>query len=124
MIKRLQLKSLLSDRGFQVAIGVMALVLILIVILAAFNIQPGELRVPIKYSRFDPRNYSLGQWYYLLNYVLFGLTVFAGHLLLGAKLYQAKGRFYALVYVYLGAIVLLITAIFFMSIIKVVSLSQ
>ncbi len=124
MIKRLQLKLLISDRAFLASIGVMGAVLLLIIILAAFNIHPGELRVPVRYSRFDPRNYSLGQWYYLLNYILFAGIVFVSHVLLGAKLYQIKGRLYAQVYVYFGAIILLITAIFFMSIIKVVSWSD
>lgn len=103
------------------ALAVMAVV---IVGLTLIYVQPGELRVPVRYSQFDPKHFTLGQWYYLLTYVLFAAIVFGAHMLLSAKLYQLRGRQAALAFVYLGVGVLIITAVFFLAIVKVVSLTQ
>jgi hypothetical protein len=124
MIKRLQLKSLLADRGYLMAIAGMALLLAAVAIIAAVYVRPGELRVPVRYSRFDPKNYTLGSWYSLLGYVGFAVIVFVGHVLTSAKLYQAKGRQFAVAYVSIGSLILVITAVYFLSIAKIVSLTQ
>ena len=78
----------------------------------------------MRYSRFDSKNYSLGQWFYLLNFLLFSVVVFVGHLLVSAKLYQEKGRDFALGFVYAGTTLLIIAAVFFLAIFRVVSFSQ
>lgn len=124
MIKDLQLRALFSDKAFLMSSIVMGMLVGVMIVLAVLYIQPGQLRVPVKYSRYDARNFSLGQWYYLLNYIGFAFVVCVGHILIGAKLYQAKGRVFSLSFMYAGALVLVIACVFFLSITKIVALTQ
>lgn len=124
MLQRLKIRSLLSDRKYLFALIGLGLVLLVIVIITIIYVRPGELRVPVRYSRFDSKNYSLEQWFYLLNFVIFGFVVFFGHLVISAKLYQERGRQFALGFVYIGTVLLAISVVFFLAIFKIVSLSQ
>lgn len=124
MLQRLHIKSLLADRGYLIGLIAMLLLVLGITLLSIGFIRPGELRVPVRYSRFDLKNYSLEQWYHLLNYFLFAAIVWVGHFLISAKLYQAKGRQFAMGCVWIGIAILVITTVYLLSIIKVVSLTQ
>ncbi len=124
MFEQLKLRSLLGDRKYVFALIGLGFMVLVIIVIGAIYIRPGELRVPVRYSSFDSKNYSLDQWYYLLNFIVFGVIVFTTHLMISAKLYQERGRQFALGFVYLGTSLLGIAIVFFLSIFKVVSLSQ
>ena len=124
MLQRLKIKSLLSDRKYLFALIGLGLAVLTIIVISLIYVRPGELRVPVRYSRYDSSNYSLEQWFYLLNFVLFGIVVFFAHLGISAKLYQQKGREFALGFVYIGTTMLAIATVFFLAIFKIVSLSQ
>lgn len=124
MLQRLKIRALLSDRKYLFALIGLGLVLLVVIIITVIYVRPGELRVPVRYSRYDSKNYSLEQWFYLLNFVVFGFVVFFGHLAVSAKLYQEKGREFALGFVYAGTVLLSIAVVFFLAIFKIVSLSQ
>lgn len=117
------LKKHLSDRVYLASIILMLVVTLIVLAISAVNIQPGELRIPVRYSWFDERNYVLDQWYYLLSFPIFVVTVAVLHTLLSAKLYQMKGRLFALSTVGLGIIILIFALVVFVSIFRVVSLS-
>jgi hypothetical protein len=124
MLERLKLKSLLSDRKYLFALIGLGIALLVILVITIIYVRPGELRVPVRYSRFDSKNYSLEQWFYLLNFLVFGIVVFLAHLGISAKLYQERGREFALGFVYAGTVLLAIATVFFLAIFKIVSLSQ
>lgn len=124
MLERLKIKSLLSDRKYLFALIGLGFALLVILIITLIYVRPGELRVPVRYSRFDSKNYSLEQWFYLLNFLIFGIVVFLGHLVISAKLYQERGREFALGFVYAGTVLLAVATVFFLAIFKIVSLSQ
>ena len=124
MIQRLHLKALLADRGYLFSLVVMVLIVITMIVTALMTIQPSELRIPVKYSRFDAKNYTLDQWYELSSYIVFALVVFAGHFLISARLYQLKGRVFALGFAALGSVILGVAFVYFIAIIRVVSLTQ
>jgi preprotein translocase subunit SecY len=124
MIKQLQFRKLLADRGYLISLGLMIVLVAAMVILAVVYVRPSELRVPVSYSRFDPKFYTLGQWYQLLTYIAFAFVVLVTHTLLSAKLYQIKGRPFALGYSFMGSLVLLIGLVFFFAIVRVVALTQ
>ena len=124
MLERLKLKSLLSDRKYLFALIGLGIALLVILVITLIYVRPGELRVPVRYSRFDSKNYSLEQWFYLLNFLVFGIVVFFAHLGISAKLYQERGREFALGFVYAGTVLLAIATVFFLAIFKIVSLSQ
>ncbi|MBP7760255.1 hypothetical protein KA093_00480 [Candidatus Saccharibacteria bacterium] len=124
MIKRLQIRSLLSDRGYVLLLILMLLLVAVVAVLTALYVRPGELRIPVRYSRFDSKNYTLDQWYSLLNYLIFAMFIWGSHFLISAKLYQLKGRQFALGYVHIGIGVLAVTIVYFLVILKIVSLTQ
>ena len=124
MLKQLRIRSLLADRGYLFSLIATALIVVVIGIVAVLMIRPSELRVPVRYSRFDLKNYTLDQWYFLMNYVVFGVTVWFAHFLISAKLYQLKGRSFALGFIALGAGILVVPLVYFLAIVKVVSLTQ
>jgi cytochrome bd-type quinol oxidase subunit 2 len=124
MLEKLKITTLLRDRKYLFALIGLAAVVLFVVVITAVYVRPGELRVPVRYSRFDSKNYSLGQWFYLLNFLLFSVVVFVGHLLVSAKLYQEKGRDFAFGFVYVGTTLLIIAVVFFLAIFRVVSFSQ
>ena len=117
------LKQYLSDRAYLVSLVLLMVMALIVVVVSLFNIQPGELRIPVRYSWFDERNYALDQWYYLLSFPAFAVAVAAVHALLSAKLYQLEGRVFALGTVYVGVIILVQALVVFISIFRVVSLS-
>ena len=59
MIKRLQIRSLLSDRGYVLLLILMLLLVAVVAVLTALYVRPGELRIPVRYSRFDSKNYTV-----------------------------------------------------------------
>jgi len=122
MIEQLKLRELLKDRKYLFALIGLGLVALVVVILGLIYIRPGELLVPIRYSRFDSKIYTLEQWPYLLNFIVFAFIAVAGHLLISAKLYQERGREFALGFVYLGTTLLVVASVFFFALYKVVSI--
>lgn len=124
MIKQLRLKTLLADRTYLLSLIAVGLLVVVVVVVAMIALRPSELRVPVRYSRFDVKNYTLDQWYHLFNYLGFAVFVWLSHWLISAKLYQLKGRVFALGFVAMSAVVVLVTLVYFLAIIKIVSLTQ
>ena len=124
MFRALAIKELLRDRVYTTSLAMMLLMAFFVLIISMLNIRPNELNVPIKYSGFDPREISLGQWFYLLNFPIFAALVSVLHLLISAKLYRQRGRGFALGFIYLGLIILSVLCLFSMGLFKVVSLRQ
>jgi len=117
------IKQHLEDRMYLLSVVLLIGLTLVILVLSAINIQVGELRVPIRYSAFDEKNYTLDQWYYLLSFPLFAVVVAGFHTALSFKLYEIKGRLFALTATYLGSIVLVFALVVFLSIYRVVSIS-
>ena len=117
------IKQHLNDRTYLVSVVALMGLAFLIVIISIASIEIGELRVPIRYSAFDEKNYTLDQWYYLLSFPLFAVVVAGFHTAASLKLYELKGRLFALASTYLGSIVLLFALVVFLSIYRVVSIS-
>ena len=117
------LKQILADRYFAVLISVMLLIALVYCIWIGATVEPTELQVVNHYTAFGITNFYRNQWYYLLSFIAFGLLVAAAHLLLAVKLYTIKNRTFALGFIWLGIVVLLISAVWTQAILEVASLS-
>ena len=124
MLDSFQFKTILRDRAYFVALALLVSLAIIIVISSLFYVQPSDLQVPVRYSRFSAKLYDLGRWYYLINFVVIALLVCASHILLSAKLYHLKGRVFAIGMAYVGVGVLAVALVYVLSLFKVVSLLQ
>lgn len=114
MLEQLKLRALLKDRKYTFALIGLASSFLAVLIISLVYIRPGELLPPIRYSTFDTSEFRLGQWTYMLNYVVFAIIVLVGHFLISAKLYQERGREFALGFVYLGTMLLIVAFVFFL----------
>lgn len=124
MFKNISIKELFKDKSFVIHVAVLLLLLLAVVIVAVIYIKPGELRVPVRYSSYDEKNFAFDQWAYLLNFVGFSFVVTIVHFLVAMKLYYVKGREFANQFINLGILVHILSLVFFLAIFKVVSLSR
>ena len=116
-------KLIIADRYFAVLVGIMLLIAVVYCIWVGVTVQPTELQVVNHYTAFGITNFYRNQWYYLHSIIAFCLLVAAAHLLLANKLYEIKNRTFALGFIWLGIVVLLISVVWTQSILEVASLS-
>lgn len=111
-------KEALHSRSFMALWGIMLLQIILLMILASIYIHPGQ-QVPVRYSAFAEMQYFRAQWFYLLNFVIFGLAVFGFNSLISLKLLGVKGRHMALSFLWLSIIVLTVAILLIAAVLRV-----
>jgi len=103
-----------------VALWVLMLVeIIILVILVAMNIYPRQLQIPIHFDAFSTEQYFRSQWFYLFNFIAFGITVFVLNTLIGLKILDIKGRHLALGFLWTTVTVLSIATILIAAVLKV-----
>lgn len=112
-----------KDRSFWFAWGVIVLLLAVIIITGAAYIRPSDLQVPVRYSGFGITHFYRDKWFYEILFIVFALLVAVSHTLISAKLLQIKGREFALGFLWLTVIVLVVSAVFILAILRVASLS-
>lgn len=118
-----QLKEMVKDRSFWFAWGVIALLLAIIIITGAAYIRPSDLQVPVRYSGFGITHFYRDKWFYEILFIVFAMLVAVAHTLISAKLLQIKGREFALGFLWLTVIILVVSAVFILAILRVASLS-
>jgi uncharacterized membrane protein len=116
-------RQLLEDRSLTVLISVFLLGCIVLLIYLAAVIRPSELQVVVHYSSFGATNFYRDKWYYLLTFSVFVVLLALSHTLIAYRLLIAKGREFAIAFVWLGITVLIVAAALFYQILKVASLS-
>ncbi len=118
------IKTIFSDRGYLIATLALIAVAITTIIISAFQIRVSELQVPIRYTSFGITNFYRDKWYYLLGFVVFIIFTAILHILISTRLYETKGREFAVAFIWLSTLVLIISAVFIYAILRVFQLSQ
>jgi hypothetical protein len=104
-------QAILKDRYF-LLLGVFTLFLAIIIsIVLALSVQVGERQIVTHYTAFGETNFYFDQWYYLINFVLFGLIVSILNTLVAIKLFVIKGRAIAIMYLWFAVGVLLMGSV-------------
>ena len=114
----------LSDRAFFFVWLLMTLLVVVIIVLGATYIRPSDLQLPVRYSSFGITNFYRDKWYYLINFILFGLLVLVMHTGISLRLLAAKGRSFALAFLWMTVAMLLIASVTIYALFRVVTLSQ
>ena len=70
------------------------------------NVRPSELQLVSHYSQFGVTHLYRDQWFYLLNFALFGLFAAVIHVILTVKLFIIKGVPLAILFAWLGIVVI------------------
>ena len=116
-------RQLLEDRSLTVLLSIFLFGCIALLIYLAAVIRPSELQVVVHYSSFGATNFYRDKWYYLLTFSAFVVLIAITHTLIAYRLLVAKGREFAIAFVWLGITILVVAAALFYQILKVASLS-
>ena len=116
-------KVLAADRHVLVLLSVFVTGALLLLVYLVTAIHASELQVVIHYTSFGTTNFYRDKWYYLLSFAGFIIVMVGFHTLITYKILQAKGREFAIAFIWLGITLLVISGALFYQILKVASLS-
>lgn len=117
------MKQMVGDRAFLAAWAAIGVVLLVIVLIGVVYIRPSDLQVPVRYSGFGITHFYRSKWYYEMVFIVFAVLVAVFHTLISAKLLDVKGRQFALGFLWLTVVILVIAAVFTLAIFRVAALS-
>lgn len=78
------------------------------VVYIGFQVRPSELQLVSHYSAFGITHLYRDQWFYLLNFGLFGIFAAALHIILAVKILMLKGPSLAISFAWMGIILILL----------------
>jgi hypothetical protein len=109
----------IKSRTF-VALWVLILVqVIILTILVAVSVHPRQLQIPVRFDAFAPEQYFRDQWFYIFNFLIYGIVVFFTNTLISLKILDVKGRHLALGFLWLTIAILLIATVLIAAILRV-----
>ena len=111
------------DRNLATLLGIFLLLCIGLLIFIGVSTQPSELQVVVHYTSYGTTNFYRDKWYYLIAFAVFVVIMATIHCILTYKLLQSKGRSFAVTFVWLGFILLAVSATLFYQVLKIASLS-
>jgi hypothetical protein len=113
------LKLILADRLMTVLLIVFGLACLAYCVYVGISLRPSDLIVAVHYTAFGATKYYKEKWYYLISFIIFGLTLGVVHSLLIIKLYVQERRQMAIMFAWLSFLLLLIAWIITHSVLKV-----
>ncbi|MDB5184070.1 MAG: hypothetical protein JWO07_751 [Candidatus Saccharibacteria bacterium] len=116
-------QTLLKDRYLTWLLAGFLLLCLLVLVYLAFAIHASELQVVVHYTSFGTTNFYRDKWYYLLTFVAFVLVMAVSHSVITYKLLEKKGRDFAVSFVWLSVLLILIATALFYQVLKIASLS-
>ena len=117
------IRTFLRDRYLTVLLAVFMLLGLILVVLIAVSLHPSELQVVVHYTSYGITNFYRDKWYYLISFAAYVVMMTIIHCILTYKLLQSKGRSFAIAFVWLGFIILAVSAVLFYQVLKIASLS-
>ena len=116
-------QTVLRDKYLTVLLAVFLILSLGLLIYIGFLVHPSELQVVVHYTSFGTTNFYRDKWYYLISFGVFVVIMATMQCVLAYKVLQAKGRSFAAAFVWLGFILLGISATLFYQVLKIASLS-
>lgn len=102
------IKPILNDRQMVVLTIVFALIALAYSIYVTVSLHPSDLQVAVHYTAFGETNFYRERWFYLMNFVAFGLVVGVVHTVLSVKLYLQGRRPIALFFLWFSIFLILV----------------
>ncbi len=99
---------LLDNRYLLVLCGSLVLLGLSFIVYIGFKVRPSDLQLVSHYSAFGGTHLYRDQWFYLLNFGVFGLFAVVLHVVLTVKLFIIKGNPLAIAFAWLGIIIMLL----------------
>jgi hypothetical protein len=107
------LKTILEDRLMTVMIIILVVLSLAYCIYVGASLRPSDLQVAVHYTAFGPTGFYRQKWYYLINFVAFGMIIAFVHAVLIVKLHTQGRRQIALLFALMSFLLLVIA--FFMT---------
>ena len=109
---KLSIKKVLTDRPLLVLMRVIVLVGVLYCLVVGLNIRQSDVMVYMRYSAFGEAHFYKDHWQYMLTFVLFGVVVAVGHIVLMLKLFNINRRQTAMLVGWLGMGILIVALVY------------
>lgn len=103
------LQFLVTDRYLLILCGVLILLALSFATYVGLSVHPSEIQLVSHYSAFGVTHLYRDQWYYLLAFGAFGLLIAAIHTIIAIKLLMVKGHSIAIMFVWLGIALIVLT---------------
>jgi hypothetical protein len=117
------LKQVIKDRYMIILLSALIVLALIFCIIVGLTIHASELQIVNHYTAFGTTNFYRSKWYYLLNFIGFGVMLMTINVALAGKLYVDKGRGFALAFVWFSLATLVIAAVLSHYILQVALLS-
>jgi len=115
-------QALVNDRHLLVALLLLLLAGVSLLVFLAFGIDPTERQVAVHYTSFGTTNFYREKWSYLLSFAVYVVVLMAVHSVITLKILQEKGRELAVVFAWMGLVLVVISAALLFQILKVASI--
>ena len=112
-------KRIVADRPFMALLVFFLIACFAYCFYVSLSIHPSDLQLAVHYTAFGETGYYREKWYYLLSFIFFGLVMAVVHTMIAAKLYQEDRRQFAVGFMWLSLIFLVIAWILTWSILKI-----
>lgn len=122
-INRELIKEAAKDRALVILTLVGVVLALFIIVSGLLNIRPSDIQVPVRYSAYGVTNLYREKWYYLLSFIVAGLLFLVIHPLISLKLFQEKGRDFAVAFSAITVILCFIGILITLAVFRVVSIS-
>jgi hypothetical protein len=113
------LKLILADRLVTTLLLVFILACAAYCIYVGVSLRPSDLQVAVHYTAFGATGFYREKWYYLLSFIVFGMTLGIIHSILIVKLYVQERRQLAILFTWFSFLLLLIAWVITHSVLKV-----
>ncbi len=117
------IKTILADRHLVLILSLLTLLTVIFCLYVAVNLNPSELQVVTHYTAFGSTNFYRDKWYYLINFIAFGVVSLAAYITLTGKIFIQKGRELAIPFAWLGVVTLFIAMTVAYQVLKIAALS-
>lgn len=115
-------KLIAADRLVLILLSVFILSCIGYCLYVVLALRPSDLQVAVHYSAFGNTHFYREKWYYLLSFLVFGITMAVAHTALVAKLYGQQRRQIVLVFIGFSFAMLVAAWILTWSVLRIASL--
>lgn len=113
------IKPILSDRLMVVLTSVFVIVVLVYCVYVAVSLQPSDLQVAVHYTTFGETNFYREKWFYLINFIAFGLIVAIVHSILAIKMYLQGRRPMALLFLWLSMFLMIVAFLLTRSVLNI-----
>ncbi len=97
----------------------LVLFLVIYSFFVASNLETSDVQVVVRYTAFGDVHFYRDKWFYLINFILFGIIITVLHVLVSLKLYVNKNYDFAIAFLIANYIILTIAFVTVSSVLRI-----